>query len=320
MNKIIIPYETPNIDLSIENASFHSESFSKKRDALLNELRCISGLPEIASQLSQDTVYKLVAVPEGGKLIKDSAGNIKGVFYKDGKIIEHAKFQTVRPSLIKAATAVGSQILLVSIAMQLNRIEKEISKIREELHNDRVSEVLSGVKQFRSAMQVQDYNRQSRLIENSIQTLHTGLEKTITSLKMKIKECPDTEIGFFDNWLTNKATVAKEKFELVEKLFQICLIGIKTLSECYATINEPNVAATSLKENLIELKNSGIDIAAKKARLIPSNTNVFPEEPWLTFLESEKLFMYNINNCYSLANNELESIEIELKPRELMEK
>lgn len=320
MNKTIIPYEAPNIDLPTESTNFHSKSFSEKRNALLNELRCISGIPEIANQLSQDTVYKLVAVPEGGKLFKDSAGNIKGVFYKDGKIIEHAKFQTVRPSLVKAATAVGSQILLVSIAMQLNRIEKEISKIREELHNDRVSEVLSGVKQFRNAMQVQNHERQSRLIENAIQTLHTGIEKTIKSLKMQIQEAPDAEMSFFDNWLTNKATIAKEKFELAEESFQICLIGIKTLSECYATINEPNVAVTSLKENLIELKNSGIKTAATKARLIPAKENVFPEEPWLSFLESEKLFMKEIDNCRSLANNELERIEIELKPIELMEK
>ncbi|MCG3667863.1 hypothetical protein L5F24_07585 [Aliarcobacter butzleri] len=320
MNKAIIPYQVPNVNLPTKSANFHSKNFSEKRNALLSELRCISGIPEIVSNFSQDAIYKLVAVPEGGKLFKDSAGNIKGVFYKDGKIIEHAKFQTVQPAFIKAATAVGSQILLVSIAMQLNRIEKEISKIREELHNDRVSEILSGVKQFRNAMKAQDHERQSRLIENAIQTLHTGLEKTIKSLTMQIREAPDTEIGFFDNWLTNKATEAKEKFELAEESFQASLLGIQVLSECYATINEPDVAASSLKENLMQLKNSGIETAAKKARLIPAKANVFPEEPWLSFLEMESLLVNEIDNCPFLANNELESIEIEFKPTELMEK
>ena len=124
MTKVIIPYNSLHIDLPIENADFHSKSFLANRNAVLSELRCISVVPEIASALSQDTVYKLVSTPEGGKLFKDSAGNIKGVFYKDGKILEHTKFQTVRPSLVKAATTAGSQILLISIAMQLNRIEK----------------------------------------------------------------------------------------------------------------------------------------------------------------------------------------------------
>lgn len=319
MNKAIISYQAPHVDLPTESTNFHSKSFSEKRNTLLNELRCLSAIPEIVKNLSQDTIYKLVLVPEGGKLFKDSAGNIKGVFYKDGKIIEHAKFQTVRPSLIKAATAVGSQILLISIAMQLNKIEKEILKIREELHNDRISEVFSGVEQFRDAMIVQNNEWQSRLIANAIQTLNTGIEKTVRSLTMQIEEAPNTEIGFFDNWLTNKATVAKEKFILAEESFKTCLIGIKTLSECYATINEPNAAALILKNNLLKLKNSGIESAAEKARLIPANANVFPEEPWLSFLKNESLFMNKIDNCLSLGNDELESIEIEFKPIELME-
>ncbi len=238
MTTAIIPYKAPDVDLPTDSTDFHSKSFLEKRSAVLNELRCISGIPEIASTLNQDTIYKLVSVPEGGKLFKDSAGNIKGVFYKDGKILEHAKFQTVRPSLVKAATTVGSQILLISIAMQLNRIEKGISRILNEFHNDRISEIFSGVNQFKQAMMVQDRERQSRMIEHAIQTLNSGIEKTVRSLKIQIEDAPNTKIGFWDNWFTNKATVAKEKLALAEESFKACLLGIKSLSECYATLNE----------------------------------------------------------------------------------
>ena len=319
MTKAIIPYKSPDVDLSTVSTGFHSKSFLENRSAVLRELRCISGIPEIIGTLNQDTIYKLVSTPEGGKLFKDSAGNIKGVFYKDGKILKHARFKTVRPSLVKAATTVGSQILLISIAMQLDRIEKGISRILDEFHNDRIAEILSGVNQFEQAMMVQDRERQSRMIEHAIQTLNSGIEKTVRSLKIQIEDAPNTQIGFWDNWRTNKATTAKEKFELAEESFKVCLLGMKTLSECYATINEANAAATTLSNNLRNLKSSGIKTAAQKARLIPANANAnkFPEEIWLSFLERESSFIEEINRCRLLANNEFESIEIEFKPREL---
>jgi len=320
MTKAIIPYRSLDVDLSSESTEFHSKRFLENRSTVLSELRCISGVPEIASTLNQDTLYKLVSTPEGGKLFKDSAGNIKGVFYKDGKILEHAKFQTVRPSLVKAATTVSSQVLLISIAMQLNRIEKGISRILNEFHNDRISEIFSGVNQFKQAMMVQDNDRQSRMIEHAIQTLNSGIEKTVRSLKMQIEDAPNTKIGFWDNWFTNKATVAKEKFALAEESFKACLLGIKTLSECYATINEANAASSTLITSLSNLKSSGIETAAQKARLIPAKANKFPEEPWLTFLERESSFINEINRCRLLANNEFGSIEIEFQPAELMEK
>ena len=58
MTKAIIPYQSPKIDLSQnKNAYFQEKNFLKKRNSVLNELRCISGIPEIASSLNQDTVY-----------------------------------------------------------------------------------------------------------------------------------------------------------------------------------------------------------------------------------------------------------------------
>ena len=61
-------------------------------------------------------------------------------------------------------------------------------------------------------------------------------------------------------------------------------------------------------------------MAAHKARLIPAESNKYPEEPWLAFLDKEGLFVTEISKCRLLANNEFETIEIEFKPRELMEK
>lgn len=319
MNDIIIPYELDKNLLNMENEKFYLEKYNEKRTSLLNELRYVTAIPEIVSSFNQDTVYKLVAIPEGGELLKDSAGNLKGVFYKDGKILEHAKFKAINPSLIKAASAIGSQILLISIAMQLNRIEKGISKIREELHNDRLSEIFSGVEMFNHAIKMNNKTNQSNSIINAIQSLTTGLEKTTRSLKLQIEDIPNPNISFFDNWIKNKSDTAKEKFLLAEESFKASLIGIKTLSECYIVLDEPNLAASVLKEYVIKLKNSGIREASEKARLLPSMDNSFPEESWLCFLNNESLLVNNIEKCNTLSNEQFQKIEIEFKPKEIME-
>lgn len=315
-----IPYNAPIIDLAASNANFQNRNFQKNRNVILDELRCISGIPEIASSLNQDTVYKIVFAPEGGKLFKDSMGRVKGVWYKEGKILEHAKFQAIRPSIVKAATAIGSQILLISIAMQLNSIEKGISRIINEFHNDRISEISSGIKLYNQAMTVQDFEWQSRLIDSAIDKLNTGIEKTVRSLKNQIEEAPNTKIGFWDNWGTNKSRVALEKFRLAEESFYACLLGIKTLSECFTAINEPKTAASTLITNLSDLKVSGIEIAARKARLVPKIGEQYPEAPWLSFLENEPLLSDEINKFTLFAENEFDCIEMELKPIELREK
>ena len=202
----------------------------------------------------------------------------------------------------------------------MNRIEKGISRIIHELHNDRISEIISGVNQFNQAMMVHDSERQSRMLEHAIQTLNSGIEKTVRSLKTQIEDAPSAKIGFWDNWLTNESSTALEKFGLIEESFRTCLLGIKTLTECFAAINEPRAAASTLITNLSNLKSSGIEIAAQKARLIPVKGKECPEAPWLSFLDNEPSFIREINRCNLFANNEFESIEIELKPKELMEK
>ena len=145
MTKIVIPYTPPDLG---PNSDFQTKIFRKNREAVLSELRCLSGIPEIVSTLNQDAVYKIVCSPEGGKLHTDTAGNLKGVFYKDGKIMQHAKLRAIGPSLVKCATAVGSQILLIHIAIQLNEVKKAINILKEMMYENRLAKISSGVEQY----------------------------------------------------------------------------------------------------------------------------------------------------------------------------
>ena len=317
MTMITIPYAPPDLG---PNSDFQTEIFRRNREAVLSALRCLSDIPEIVRTLNPDAVYKIVCSPEGGKLYTDATGNLKGVFYKDGKIVQHAKLRAVGPSLVKCATAVGSQILLINIALQLNRVEQEIHRIIGGLHDDRISEIYSGVSQYKQAMLVQDPARQSRLIENAIQTLNTGIEKTTLSLKRQIAEMPEPKPSFGDDWpLTKKRTdEAATQLRPVEESFRACLVGIQTLAECFAAINEQRAAVAALKEKMSKLHDSGIVAAAERARLVPSRGGHFPEKPLLSYLESERSLIDSIERYELFADDKIDSIEIEVKPIELL--
>ena len=71
--KDIIPVSLPQ---EAELTDAEKQEFSRKRDTLISELRCITGLPDVASNLNQEAVYKLVLAPEGAELYKDAQGNL----------------------------------------------------------------------------------------------------------------------------------------------------------------------------------------------------------------------------------------------------
>lgn len=78
-------------------------------------------------------------------------------------------------------------------------------------------------------------------------------------------------------------------------------------------------AAYTLTKHLSKLSDSGIAVAAKKARLVPFQGGRFPEQPLRAFLDSEQLLHDKIERCGLLASNKFDCVEIEFKPVELLE-
>lgn len=320
MTTVIVPYRFSANGLKQYHVDFQQRRFAENRRKVLDELRLVSGVPEVVRGLNQETVYKLVSKPQNATLDKGAHGIVKGIFRDEsGRIVEHAKFKAIGPSLIKAASAVGSQVLLISIAMQLNQIEKKIERIITELHNDRLAEIEAGVQQFENAMWVEDCERRSRLVENAVQTLTKGLKKTMRSLKDQIEALPDTRNSFLDNWISNKSKKAEQLLQPAMESFFAGLLGIKTLSECYAVLDEPIAAGKVLQEQLQALKQCGIPAAAKKARLVSAKRNFLPEAPFRQFLDCEATTMANLKQSSVHRFQHPEQIEIEFKPKELME-
>jgi len=131
--------DSVNVPLAPEllTSSLQSYNYNDKRSALINELRCVSGITEIAKTLEPQELYKIVLKPEGAYMQIDSVGNFQAVWRKDGKIVQHTRLKAVQPSMIKVASAIGTQFMLISIIIQLKRIEKRLTNIEKEFHNDK---------------------------------------------------------------------------------------------------------------------------------------------------------------------------------------
>ncbi|RUR36665.1 hypothetical protein [Vreelandella populi] len=308
------------LELEREVVDQHQKSaFQSRRKSLLSEMRCLSGLPNLVSQFNQGTLYKLVMTPEGASLYRDQAGNVKGVFYKDKKIKQHAKFSEVNPNMVKAAQAVGAQVMLVSIAMQLNRIEQGISEIIGELHRDRLGELKGAIKTYEDALEMQNSENKDEQIRRSIPLLRVGLTKNLSSLANQIQKLPEEKLSFFDNWISKKSSEAKKNHVVAIESFQACLHGIQSIVQCYVHIGESKLAAKVLEECMQEIRVAGVEIAFNRSRLVPAEGNAYPEQSWKTFIENETHINNGISQLKMISSEAPMPIEIQFKGSEIME-
>lgn len=87
----------------------------------------------------------------------------------------------------------------------------------------------------------------------------------------------------------------------------------------FAVLNEPVAAEEAIKAYMFKLNNADIESAAKKARLVEDKKNILSEGPWVDFLNYEKIIIKDLQSCRSCAQENVNCIEIEFYPKELLE-
>ena len=283
--EVVVPLTLDTQGLELCDANFHQMVFEERRKETLAELRDFTGLPGLVNKLRPDNVYRLV-VPDGTVLQKGADGLYSGVFYADGKIAQHAKLAKVSQNLVSVASAVGSQVLLISIAMQLNRLEDAISRIDTGLRNDRIALINAGISQYDLARSMRGDARTTNL-SLAIQSLTQGIEQTAANLRDDIKGLPEPHIGMFKEvnpFSRSTAEKAAAEFRRAEDLFFALVRGAYTLSHCCAALKEFDASANTLEKYLKKILDCGVKEAASKARLVPvGDDGRRPETPWLEF-------------------------------------
>lgn len=318
IDTMLIPLIPQVSDLAPAHRDFQLDVFAERRERALVELRMLTGLPELVSNLTPDRVYRLV-IPEGTLLQKGKDGFYAGVVRKDGKISQHARFDRLPPDLARVASAIGSQVLLMSIAMQLNRVEKAVAAISHELHDDRMAQVLAGARLYDGALQMRVGDSRNGQLLNAIQTLTVGFDQVRLELSRQIRELPDTSNNLGDNWITSKADLAASKLGEAEVTCRVALQGLSLLSECYAALDEPQAGAAVLSGCVADLRSCGIQRAAARARLVEVRDRNFPETTWLEFDTALASVREALQTQTDVGLLDARAVEVEFRPHELME-
>ncbi len=279
---IVLPAFLDCRPLHPRRSEFHLEQYRQKRRLLLEEMRCANAFAYVIAVLNRDAVYRIV-VPEGRLLQKGRDGFFRGVFYGNRGIEGHAKFVQVGPTVFELAKTAGCQVLLISIALQLNHIQDLVEGVQLEFHRDRIAEIMAGVDQFEQAILVGNESTRNQLIANSIQSLSTGLRKTLAELKVRITDVPDPADRILDHLRPGrrKTEVAERLMRLAEESFAASVLGIRTLAECFAVLDESDAAAEAVRHYYNTLIECDIAAAAAKARLLPVKGGHLPQEPWI---------------------------------------
>lgn len=305
-------------DLENETVQFQRSLHEERRLEFLEQLRLTPGFAAAAKKVIPSQTYKIVLAPRDGKLYKDAAGILRAVFYKDGKIVQQARLKAIGPSLLGLASAVGSQVLLISIAMQLHRVEEKVDRLLDGAHGDRVAEVFAGIEQSRRAFMAKSVSNRAPLLHLAIQTLNTGLAKTMRDLAKEIKMTPSPTNSLGDNWMISKASKAAETMARAEESFFACLAGTRALAECYAALDEHGVASVTLQDYVRHFREAGIEEAAEKARLVPAKHGVFPEQSWLEYAALEKEILAASAALMKIHKLEYEEVTLEATSKEIV--
>lgn len=317
-NIIIVPRQLDKRVANTNHGEHHISQYQRRRSDILKEVRGTLSILDAVKSLKQDTLYKLV-IPEGKLLQKNAKGLFRGVFYNDKRIDVHAQFKAVSPGLLSAAKVAGSQVMLISISMQLSRIEALVESVIEEFHRDRIAEVLAGIQQFEKAMLFHDAENRKHALLNSIQTLHQGLSKTILELANDVRKAPSPESKFWEHLDPMKSRVkdAKKNMGQAQESLGIALTGIKTLAEAYSVLGEPQAASRSLLGYFDGIRQCDVNSAIDKSRLVECIGPVKPQTPWEEFLKLDRKARAEFDSFLLGESNHEESIEVEFMASEI---
>ncbi len=277
---IVVPHHTELHDLPASRQAFHQEYLLDRRTQLLSDLRGFPLVAEIAQTLRPEDTYRLV-LPHGRLLQRSKDGFFSGVFYDKKGIAAHARFLKSRPNLMRVAKGVGTQFLLISLAIQLNRVERLLESVLEEFHQDRIAKIQAGLTSLAEATAIEDVSLRRYALVNAVQTLNEGLQKCYLEMRSSMTNLPSPKNGLWDNWHGRKSSIATKKLRPLQESLDSYLAGLAGVAECYSLLDEPCASTASLQVRLQQLLDLDLTRVAAVARLVPSrNHESFPEEPW----------------------------------------
>lgn len=230
----------------------------EKRQKLIQILRQIPAISDVAKKLVEGKTYKAYISPEVLKRIKDGSARLakrdNGNFAanildaKTGRTIHNASLVEVTPDLLNSLDQLAIQQTLANIVNRLEVIDEKITDILQGQFNDRLAEVESGIHLYEQAIAASESDKRE-LIRIAIGKLNDGRNKLIKSTDFGfIDELPRSKLGMFFslNWDIPKHV--QSKAESVWKATHAIIKASRYLVLAYSELNQPDSLRVSLEQ------------------------------------------------------------------------
>ncbi len=263
-NKDIITQPSDEIISHTDSPSDVIVFDDEKRQKLIQILRQIPAISDVAKKLVEGKTYKAYISPEVLERIKDGSARLakrdNGHFAANildaetGRTIHNASLVEVTPDLLNSLDQLAIQQTLANIVNRLEIIDEKITNILQGQFNDRLAEVESGIHLYEQAIVASESDKRE-LIRMAIGKLNDGRDKLIKSTDFGfIDELPRSKLGMFFslNWDIPKHV--QSKAESVWKATHAIIKASRYLVLAYSELNQPDSLRVSLEQVKGEVK------------------------------------------------------------------
>jgi hypothetical protein len=284
--------QNPDTAISKINKAFN-KLYDERRQRIINLLRQMPSLLDLANKLAEGKSYRAVISPEVLKKIRSGAvswdkstDGFYGAIIRDnetGQIVAHVKLEEISPEMLTSINQLAVQHTLAEIVQRLEIVDQKITNVLEGQRNDRLALIESGINLYQQAIAASNSETRHRLLINAIDKLDEGRQKLILSL--------ENDIGFIDKiprtfWqmlfyapLRDVSEEVESKAKPVQQSFQAILRASYVLASVYEALGEIQslqVSLQPLRDTILKFGEKGKQIA----RLLPYDPISPPEELW----------------------------------------
>lgn len=231
----------------------------EKRQKLIQILRQIPAISDVAKKLTEGKTYKAYISPEVLERIKDGSARLakrdNGLLganildAKTGKIIDNASLMEVTPDLLSSLNQLATQQTLANIVRRLEVIDEKITNLLQGQFNDRLAEIESGIHLYEQAIVATDPDRREIIRNSVIPALTTGRNKLIKSTDFSfIDKLPRNRLDMFFSLNWDIPNQVQSKAEPVWKAFHAIVEASRYLVLAYSALNQPDSLRASLEQ------------------------------------------------------------------------
>ncbi|MCP4141959.1 MAG: hypothetical protein GY755_17065 [Chloroflexi bacterium] len=231
----------------------------EKRQKLIQILRKVPAILDVAKKLSEGKVYQAHFPPEVLKRIKDGSARLDnkgdGLFsahirdVKTGRMAGRVDLKEITPDLMGSLSELATQQTLADVVRRLEVIDEKITYVLQGQFNDRLAEVESGIHDYEQAVVASNPDVRRELMVGAVQKLNSGRNKLIKSTDFSfIDKLPRGKLGMLFSRHLDIPEYVQSKAEFVVKATRSIIEASRYLVMAYSDLNEPDSLRVSLKQ------------------------------------------------------------------------